>query len=185
MVAAEWISEYPNDFKGAVLINTSFRGTAPATKRLSLHAATRLMRIIAMGDLAEQEKAVLKLTTVKAEFTDEAIAERVRARRERPTSRSNFFRQLFAGWRYRLPQEKPSRPVLLLSSLGDKLVHPDCADALARMWDATLERHPWAGHDLPLDDPQWVADQVAQWLSRLQAHQRAEASSGSSIQTGS
>jgi hypothetical protein len=25
--------------------------------------------------------------------------------------------------------------------------------------------HPWAGHDLPLDDPQWVLEQVLGFLT--------------------
>jgi len=30
-----------------------------------------------------------------------------------------------------------------------------------------LREHPDAGHDLPLDDPQWVITQITQWAACL------------------
>jgi hypothetical protein len=30
-----------------------------------------------------------------------------------------------------------------------------------------LREHPTAGHDLPLDDPDWVIGEIAQWLPRV------------------
>ncbi|MBC8058528.1 MAG: alpha/beta hydrolase, partial [Rhizobiales bacterium] len=32
--------------------------------------------------------------------------------------------------------------------------------------------HPWAGHDLPLDDGEWVALQVSNWLQTRPAAAR-------------
>jgi hypothetical protein len=29
---------------------------------------------------------------------------------------------------------------------------------------ADLLSHPWAGHDLPADDPEWLAREVSEWL---------------------
>jgi hypothetical protein len=39
-----------------------------------------------------------------------------------------------------------------------------CSHAIARGWHCALALHPHAGHDLPLDAPQWVLEQVQQWL---------------------
>lgn len=52
--------------------------------------------------------------------------------------------------------------MLLLSSDPDQLVSSQCSRAIASVWQRPLVLHPFAGHDLPLDDPQWAADQVAQ-----------------------
>ena len=81
---------------------------------------------------------------------------------------ANALRQLLAAARFRAPARAPQRPVLVLTSRGDRLVHTSCSEALARAWGSPLARHPGAGHDLPLDAPDWVVAQVRQWVERLQ-----------------
>jgi pimeloyl-ACP methyl ester carboxylesterase len=78
-------------------------------------------------------------------------------------SRGNGLRQLWAAARYRLPAQRPTPPVLVVHSLGDALVHPDCSLAIARHWDCALRQHPDAGHDLALDAPAWLAQTVQNW----------------------
>jgi len=46
------------------------------------------------------------------------------------------------------------------------MVHPRCSQRLARAWGAQFALHPSAGHDLPLDDGDWVAREVKSWLAR-------------------
>ncbi|MGZ5183361.1 MAG: alpha/beta fold hydrolase, partial [Ramlibacter sp.] len=75
----------------------------------------------------------------------------------------NALRQLWAAARYRAPDRPPAVPLLLLASAGDRLVHPSCSARLADRWEVPLRLHPWAGHDLPLDDPAWVLDHVLSW----------------------
>jgi pimeloyl-ACP methyl ester carboxylesterase len=58
-------------------------------------------------------------------------------------------------------------PVLLLNSLGDRMVDPGCTQAIARAWQIEPKTHPCAGHDLPLDDPGWVVEAVVDWWLRL------------------
>jgi hypothetical protein len=53
-----------------------------------------------------------------------------------------------------------------LNSLGDRMVAPACTEAIAKRWNVESKTHPWAGHDLPLDDPEWVIAMVVEWLSR-------------------
>jgi hypothetical protein len=53
----------------------------------------------------------------------------------------------------------------VVSSGADALVHPHCSAALARAWGAKHVAHPWAGHDLPHDDPGWLANSIAQWVT--------------------
>jgi pimeloyl-ACP methyl ester carboxylesterase len=56
-------------------------------------------------------------------------------------------------------------PLLVLSSSGDQLVDPRCSQQLAQAWQAEHRIHPNAGHDLPLDDGEWVAQRVAAWVA--------------------
>jgi hypothetical protein len=41
------------------------------------------------------------------------------------------------------------------------LVHPAISERIARKLRLPLAEHPDGGHDLPVDDPHWVADQLA------------------------
>lgn len=71
-------------------------------------------------------------------------------------------RQLHAAVRYRI-QSPPRVPILLLASRHDRLVDVRCSHSIARAWRCDLHEHPSAGHDLPLDDPDWVVEHVATW----------------------
>jgi pimeloyl-ACP methyl ester carboxylesterase len=53
--------------------------------------------------------------------------------------------------------------MLVLASLGDRLVSPGCSRRIASRWALPIRLHPTAGHDLPLDDPEWVVQQVLGW----------------------
>jgi hypothetical protein len=53
---------------------------------------------------------------------------------------------------------------------GDRLVDPECSRTLARAWQADFIEHPNAGHDLPLDDGAWVAQQIERWSATEPYH---------------
>ncbi|MBR9882874.1 MAG: hypothetical protein GYB21_04105 [Oceanospirillales bacterium] len=81
--------------------------------------------------------------------------------RECPVSRANLGRQLFAAARYRGPRNPPTQDTLILNAQGDQLVNPGCSSSIARHWGVPLKTHPWAGHDLTHDAPEWVIDRLA------------------------
>ena len=81
-----------------------------------------------------------------------------------PVTRTNILRQLRAAITYRAAQIAPRVPVLLLGGQQDQLVNVECSLALAQHWGCPIRLHPTAGHDLPLDDPAWVAQKVREWL---------------------
>jgi len=76
---------------------------------------------------------------------------------------SNALRQLVAAARFSASRQTPQCPVLLLGSERDGLVNVQCTRAIAQHWGSPMALHPDAGHDLPLEDPQWVIQQVQRW----------------------
>jgi pimeloyl-ACP methyl ester carboxylesterase len=84
-----------------------------------------------------------------------------------PASRGNVLRQLLAAARYRAPPMAPPVPLLLLASERDRLVAVACSRALAEAWQVPFAVHPCAGHDLALDDPAWLIEQVLAWRNAL------------------
>jgi pimeloyl-ACP methyl ester carboxylesterase len=80
--------------------------------------------------------------------------------RERPVRPANALRQLAAAARYSASPMRPATPTLVLTSARDRLVDSSCSRKLAQAWQAGLAVHPSAGHDLPLDDPDWLITEV-------------------------
>lgn len=163
MVAVEWLHRHPNEIAGAVLINTSLRGLNPIHQRLAWRAWPELLWIATQRDARARERAILALTSQRSAVDGAKLEARARAYLAHPIRRCNLVRQLWAAATYQPPPERPQSPVLLLNGRGDRLVDPACSEALARHWEAPLISHPWAGHDLPLDDPDWVIARVADW----------------------
>jgi pimeloyl-ACP methyl ester carboxylesterase len=169
MVAYEWARRHPDEVAGAVLINASAGGLSAPWRRLRLAAAAGLIAAAAATDLLARERRVFALTSSRPELRDETVPAWAELARRQPVRRMAVARQLAAAARYRiapLPQGAP--PILLLAGRGDRLVDPGCSRALARALPAaTLEEHPSAGHDLPLDDPAWVLDAIRRWRLRV------------------
>jgi pimeloyl-ACP methyl ester carboxylesterase len=92
------------------------------------------------------------------------IAAWTQIRRSAPVSAANSLRQLWAAACFRADRPAPRCPVLLLSSESDCLVDPACSVRIAAGWSAAHAVHPWAGHDLPHDDPHWTGKTVSDWL---------------------
>ena len=164
MLAVEWANRHPAELPGAVLINTSLRGLSPLHQRLSFKIWPLMARIVAAGDGAERERLILELTSAKQHTNLGLIESRVAIHQRHPVRLKNVFRQLWAAACHHPPLEKPPIPLLLMNSLGDRMVAPACTQAMARRWSVEPQTHPWAGHDLPLDDPEWVIAAVVEWL---------------------
>ena len=164
MVATAWCSAHPQEVAGLVLINTSMRPFSAAHQRLKPRAAL-LRLLLSRPDAIGWELTVLALTSNAARSDDSLARQWAGYRRERPVSTANALRQLWAAARFVAPRTSPCPRTLLLTSTQDGLVDTRCSLALARAWQCEIESHPWAGHDLPLDDGPWVIDQVLRRFS--------------------
>lgn len=164
MVAALWAYRYPGEIARMVLMNTSDRGHSRFYERMRpANYLTFLSMILHAKDPLERELRVLRMTSRMREPDFERLS---RAHASIPqTTTLNFFRQIWAASRFRFPDPRPEAPCLFLAGEGDRLVSPVCTKRIAERWRAALALHPDAGHDLPLDAPAWVLDQIAKWES--------------------
>lgn len=168
MVAWEWMRRYPADIGGAVLINTSFAGLSPIYQRLRWESYKNFAALATAGDIHERESRILQLISNRRDQHSRIVQSWVKIQKERPISLINSFRQIVAAATYRPDNVKPKQPVLLLNSQGDRLVSPLCSEAIHLKWNLELRRHPWAGHDLTLNDGGWVVLQLKDWLAQQQ-----------------
>lgn len=163
MVALEWMNQRPEDLAGCVLINTSAKPLSPIHHRLRWQIWPRFAKILATQSAKERERLVIELTMNNEKARAEALPLWTKLAIERPISYINFAHQLIAAAAYGGLKNEASVPVLLLSGLGDRLVDPLCSTVLHEKWGWPIERHSWAGHDLPWDDPDWVLAKILAW----------------------
>jgi pimeloyl-ACP methyl ester carboxylesterase len=163
MAAIDWSKRYPDVVSSLVLMNISANGACPFYKRLHFSVYPELFTIPFMK-VCKREAMIIHLTSnlysARAELADEWCE----FARKHPVSNLNLLRQLWAATQFRLPEIKPDKKILILNSLEDKLVQTDCSNNIATKWQLPIKKHPTAGHDLTLDAPNWVIEQIKHWI---------------------
>ncbi|STQ89597.1 alpha/beta fold hydrolase [Iodobacter fluviatilis] len=162
MAAVAWANAFPKEIRACILINTSLRPFNPFYHRLRLQSLPALIRLL-FSDTAGKEIIILELTSTSQ--PQAALAQWIQFQKQFPVSRANILRQLAAAMLYRA--NKPDVPLLLLSGAKDQLVSPACSQTLAEKWQVPCWVHTQAGHDLPLDDGDWVLNKLALYLTSL------------------
>ncbi len=166
MVAVAWNALYPNDLEKLVLMNTSLAPYNPFYQRLRPQNYPKLLRFLLHGSPAQRERLILELTSNGSQpmKTENTLEQWLAYAQQYPIARSNILRQLFAAISYRAPITAPTVPTLLLAGQQDRLVNVQCSLTLACHWHCPIKIHPSAGHDLPLDEPDWLIREIQDWL---------------------
>ena len=161
MVATAWAVQAPHEVERLVLVNTSLRPFSRFHERLRPANYGPLLRLALWPQTdAAREAAVLALTSRRTEAA-QVLDDWIAIRRSAPVSRANALRQIVAAARFTAPRVAPVGDVLVLTSACDGLVSTRCSAQLARAWHCRIATHPTAGHDLPLDDADWLVHQLA------------------------
>ncbi|MCB1874564.1 MAG: alpha/beta hydrolase [Chromatiales bacterium] len=164
MLAWDWMLAYPQEISGIVVMNTSLGGECSLTKRMFPKSFLRLAAAFMRRDALARERAIVHWMSNRRDDTQVLAARWAEYARQCPVSSANVLRQLRAAARFHPGEEQPTRPVLVLSSSADRVTSPDCSLAVAQHHGLLMHSHPKAGHDLPLDAPVWVIEQLARWL---------------------
>ena len=164
MVAWEWLHNHPEDCCGAALISTSFAGLNPFYERLRWQIYGKFFALLMQQDLYKRELAIIQLVNNSREMDGKLAQEWERIQKQRPMRLKAMVNQILAAATYQPNPTKPKQPVLLLNAKGDRLVAPACSVAIQKKWGLELRTHPWAGHDLTVDDGAWVALQLQDWV---------------------
>lgn len=160
MLALDWALNWPDEVASISLINSSARPLSPFYQRLRWQAWLALAKLVSAGP-TRRERHIMTLTS--AIGSELILKQWQRWQQQRPVSHANMLRQLYAASRFYLPAA-PQCPVLVLSSVQDLLVAPHCSTALAQFCQATHIQHDWAGHDIALDDPQWLSAKISAFV---------------------
>jgi pimeloyl-ACP methyl ester carboxylesterase len=164
MIALELCRLYPDRIERGVIINASSRLTS-ARARLRPGAALGLLRASLSPDPVYRERRVLGLTSALPALERERYA-RLAAEfpLDAPPSRWSVLAQLVAAACFAPPARSALAARLhFVCSRGDTLVNPRCSRDLAARYGVASHEHPWAGHDLSLDDPEWLCRQILEF----------------------
>jgi len=168
MIALEWLSLYPEDFKTGIIVNSSSSEQVSIFKRMSLETIQMIAKLFIKNDLRERERAILTMTTNMTEINDQLLDRWAGFAKDAPIKRETFIRQIFAASRFKSP---PSiiKPVLFLATKNDRLAAFINSEMLSRKYNSPFVLHQNAGHDLSLDDGPWLIEQTIEWLKKNEA----------------
>ncbi|WP_228536226.1 alpha/beta fold hydrolase [Noviherbaspirillum malthae] len=168
MLAVRLAQRYPAELAGCVLINSSLRNFSPFYHRLQWRSYGTLLRILmSRNDAVASEQLVWEMTSSRRPIEPEILRQWIACRRARPVSMINAVRKVIAASRCRAGDRAPKVPLLVLALDHDRLVSPNCSRRIAEAWNARLCMHPHAGHDLALDDGEWIAETTGNWVEGL------------------
>lgn len=165
MLIKRWSELYPQDFSKIVLLNTSFKGINPVTSRLRPASMLSFLRVFAQRETREKEKIILEMVANNQSKREERLSDWVAIQKDAPVSKKSALNQIIAALTFDPGKEKPKAELLFLACKGDRLCSYTCSEKLSKTWDAPLELHENGGHDLPIDDPQWLLERLENFYS--------------------
>jgi pimeloyl-ACP methyl ester carboxylesterase len=163
MLALELARRYPQKCQSLVMINSSVKPVAAFYQRLQPGACPAFLKAWMYPFRHASERQILNMSTELYQDDAALLDTWLRYRQACPPSRMAALKQILAASRYQAPAVKPLEHVLLIASRHDRIASYQCTRQLADYWGLTPLIHPQAGHDLPLDAPEWLVDQLVKW----------------------
>ena len=162
MIAMDWMTRYPDEVEAAILINTSARPLSPFYHRLRWTVYPQVIQMI-FHSAAQKEADILSLTSNRHSHDRKLLESWQQWQQQNPVSTASARNQFLAAAKFSVT-DKPQQPILVVTSRADRLVDYHCSLKLAETWQTGYVQHDTAGHDLPLDEPEWLAYVIKQWF---------------------
>lgn len=162
MIAIDWMTRYPKEIEAAVLINTSVRPLSPFYHRLRWTAYPHVLRLI-FHSATHREADILRLTSNRHQHDTKLLESWQQWQRQNPVSTISARNQFLAAMKFSVTT-KTQQPLLVVTSRTDRLVDYRCSQKLAQTWQSDYREHESAGHDLPLDEPEWLVEVIREWI---------------------
>lgn len=162
MIALRWAEMYPGEIQKVFIINSSAKNLSTANERFNLGLWSRVLKILLTRDMEKKERLILSITTnmLSPERIKELGQTFKQVQIDHPVSKKSSLNQLLAASKFQI-FSGPKVPVHVIYSQKDRLVSPVCSKRLAELLKAQSHIHAEAGHDLPLDAPEWLLSVLA------------------------
>ncbi|NTS76457.1 alpha/beta hydrolase [Catenovulum sp. SM1970] len=164
MIALEWAQAEPKRIQSLCLINTSLKQFSPFYQRLNWQCYP-LVTVFLFLSKIKKEHMVFKLTSnINDKYVrQDTINHWLAIAKQFPVRTVNAFRQLFAAASSPIIK-KPQQKCILLVSENDQLVSAKCSKAIAQFWSLPILLNDKAGHDMALDDADFVITALRSWF---------------------
>ncbi len=164
MVALAWAKQAPHTFESVTLVNSS-SSLSPIHHRLKPSGARALLRAMFATNANERERQILELVSNHPSRPARIHTLWTALARSNRHLLINALRQLWMVAQFSPPLQL-TVPGQCLVSRQDRLVDSRCSQRLAESLSWPLVTHDWAGHDLAVDDPEWLLVQLQNWVSK-------------------
>lgn len=161
MIALNWAQRFPEQVANVVLINTS-AGDQPLQWRLRPRAWLAMIAALLLPTSLRENLVLRNVSNDRQHFAAH-LQQWLHIQQQRPVTRTTIFTMLSAAARFR-PQASCSVKGLIIASQGDRFVSCKASEELARRFQWPLQLHSSAGHDIPMDAPDWLCTSLANWL---------------------
>ena len=159
MIALRWAFERPEQFHGVFLINTSDRKSPAIPRRSSIYMIKQMLKALAYSDIQKKEQSILEMVSNLETARAKNLPRWVQLAAERPMKTLSQINQVIAAMRFRAP-EKLALSSVYIASRADRMVSYQCSEKMAAEHKAPLLLHDKAGHDIAMDAPEWLAEQI-------------------------
>lgn len=157
VLASQWALDFPEEVSHLALVNSSF-GKSPFYERLRPQNYSSIFKLLIRRKPEDLESFIFTSTCNTLNW-ESYLRAAIQFQLEHPVRLSNFFQQLRLARSAHLCK-KPQAKALILTAQNDRLVNHKCSQKIATSWNVPIAIHPNAGHDLPMDDSPWIADQM-------------------------
>lgn len=158
MLATRWAQLFPDEVSHLVLINSSSKHS-PFNQRLKPENYPGVLRHLLFGNPTATEEFILQTTSNSERLWKPQLAENIEFLMSHPLNARNFFRQLKLAHQTDF-NIVPKAAKLILTSKADRLVSYECSEKISKLWGCAIRYHETAGHDLPLDDGEWLIENI-------------------------
>lgn len=159
MVTVHWAHLFPEDLHKIFVMNSSLRGTQPAFERFKIKNIKWLVLYAFEKDFIKKEGYSLKVISNNATRSLEVVKSLAEYTKKYPVKDTNFFRQMIAGARAEMPISLDV-PTKIIASKEDQLASYKNSVVIAEKLHGELVLHETAGHDIAIDDPEWLIRQL-------------------------
>ena len=167
MVALELARRCPEFCESLVMINSSVKPVSRFYQRLQSRAYPAFLKAFIHPSMRESERQILKISTEKYAQDARLLDYWLYLRENYPPSRKAALNQIVAASQYLAPIKKPLAQVCLIASKRDLIASHHCTQNLAKYWGIEYYLHPEAGHDIALDEPEWLADNLLHFVQNI------------------
>ncbi len=162
MVALEWSTLYPEDWNRVVLINTSHGALSPIYRRFKFNNIFNLLKIMLSTSAKRKQEIIFSMTVNDKYRKEQSVNLWTNIAKKHPVSTLNALRQLWSTVTFRKISAKVVVATHVICSRSDELISYKCSEQMAKYLQLPMTIHETAGHDLTVDAPVWLAEQIIQ-----------------------